>query len=428
MRRTNLLVAGAVVAGLVLAGCGDNGDDNGSGGSGGSTSEVEVFSWWTEGGEKAGLDGLVSTFEDQYPDYEFVNGAVAGGAGSNAKAVLASRLQSQDPPDTFQAHAGAELADYIDAGQIQDVSSLYDDEGWTDVFPQGIIDALTVDGKIYSVPANIHRANVVWANPSVLKKSGLDPNTAPADIDAWISDMKTLQGDGVKYPLAVATDWTQVQLLETVLISDLGPEGYVGLWNGDTDWSSAEVTAALEDYKTLMSFTNPDRAGLDWPDSLKYVTDGQSAYNVMGDWAAGTLIDEDLVEGEDYVWFPVPGQENVFDFLADSFTLPVGAPNEDGAKAWLTTVGSAEGQKAFNTKKGSIPVRTDADPADYNEYQQAAIQAFADDTIVPSLAHGAAAPVAWLTDITSAVGQFSSAGDVETFQKQLVAAADSQQN
>ncbi|HEY0775381.1 MAG TPA: carbohydrate ABC transporter substrate-binding protein, partial [Nocardioidaceae bacterium] len=139
MRKISL-VAGAVVAGLVLASCGS--DDGGTGG-GTASDEVEVFTWWTEGGEKAGLDGLVSTFEQQ-SDFTFVNGAVAGGAGSNAKAVLASRLQSQDPPDTFQAHAGAELADYIQAGQIQDVSSLYDEEGWTDVFPQGVLDAITV--------------------------------------------------------------------------------------------------------------------------------------------------------------------------------------------------------------------------------------------------------------------------------------------
>jgi glucose/mannose transport system substrate-binding protein len=417
------LVAAAVVAGLALASCG-NGDDGGSGGGGGgaTSSDVEVFTWWTEGGEKAGLDGLVSTFNKDYPDFKFVNGAVAGGAGSNAKAVLASRLQSGDPPDTFQAHAGEELADYIQAGQIQDISSLYDEEGWKDVFPQGVIDALTVDGKIYSVPANIHRANVVWANPSVLKDAGI--TSVPADIDAWIADMKTLKDNGIKTPLGVATDWTQVQLFETVLISDLGPDGYSGLWTGDTDWSSSDVTAAIEHYKTVLSYSNTDRAGLDWPDALKYVTDGKAAYTVMGDWVAGALKDQGLTDGVDYTWFPVPGQDTVFDFLADSFTLPVGAPNEDGAKAWLKTVGSADGQQAFNTKKGSIPVRTDADPSVYDQYQQDAIKAFAADQIVPSLAHGAAAPVAWLTDITSAIGQFGSTNDVGQLQDALVAAAD----
>ena len=51
-----------------------------------------------------------------------------------------------------------------------------------------------------------------------------------------------------------------------------------------------------------------------------------------------------------------------------------------------------------------------------------AIKAFANDEIVPSLAHGAAAPVAWLTDITSAVGQFGGSGDVAGLQVALFAA------
>jgi glucose/mannose transport system substrate-binding protein len=235
--------------------------------------------------------------------------------------------------------------------------------------------------------------------------------------------MKKLRDSGIKAPLGVATDWTQVHLFETILISDLGPDGYSGLWTGDTDWSSSDVTKALEHYKTILSYSNTDRSGLDWPDALKYVTDGKAAYTVMGDWAAGSLIDQGLTDGKDYTWFPVPGQQDVFDFLADSFTLPVGAPDEDGAKAWLKTVGSADGQQAFNIKKGSIPVRTDADPSVYNDYQQAAISAFAKDTIVPSLTHGAAAPVAWLNDIASAVGQFGSTNDVGQFQDALDAAA-----
>lgn len=99
-----------VAALLTASACGGS-DDGGSG-----STKVEVFTWWADGGEKAGLDGLVTQFGKDCAGQEFVNGAVAGGAGANAKTVLASRLQQGDPPDTFQAHAGAELSDYINAG------------------------------------------------------------------------------------------------------------------------------------------------------------------------------------------------------------------------------------------------------------------------------------------------------------------------
>jgi glucose/mannose transport system substrate-binding protein len=116
----------------------------------------------------------------------------------------------------------------------------------------------------------------------------------------------------------------------------------------------------------------------------------------------------------------------MFGFLADSFTLPVGAPNPDGAKAWLDTVGSLEGQVAFNKAKGSIPARTDADPAEFSEYQQSAIEAYGKDTIVPSLAHGAASPIAVLNGISDATSKFTTgASDLKTFQSELATAAGS---
>lgn len=57
-----------------------------------ASGEVEIFSWWVGGGEAAGLTAMTEVFAEQYPDIEFVNAAVAGGSGTNARAVLATRL------------------------------------------------------------------------------------------------------------------------------------------------------------------------------------------------------------------------------------------------------------------------------------------------------------------------------------------------
>ncbi len=421
MRRTPVIAALAV-AGLTLSACG--GDDESESTSGDGGGDVEVFTWWAEGSEKLGLDALVEVFEDQNPDYSFVNGAVAGGAGSNAKNVLASRLQTNDPPETFQAHAGEELSDYIEANQVQDISDMYEEKGWNEAFPEELLDLLTVDGAIYSVPSNIHRANVVWANPAVLENAGIDPSTPPADMDEWLAQLEQLQGSGTT-PLSIGMDWTQAHLLETVLLSELGSDAYTGLWDGSTDWDSPEVDAAIDDYAQLMEYTNTDRQNLDWPDATQQVIDGNAAYNVMGDWAEAAFQEQGMTFGTDYMTFPVPGTEGVFDFLADSFTLPIGEINNAGTEAWLETVASSEGQKAFSLAKGSIPARTDVDASEYPEYQQTAIDSWTSDTIVPSLAHGAATPVAWLDAVTGAVSKFSANGNVDELKSGLVDAAES---
>ena len=411
------LAAGlAALSLLAVSACGS---DNESG----STDEVEVFTWWAEGSEKAGLDALVKVFDEQNPDLKFVNGAVAGGAGSDAKNVLQSRLQNGEPPATFQAHAGAELTDYINAGQIEDLTDLYEEKGWNEQFPEGLLERLTQDGGIYSVPSNIHRANVLWANPAVLEKAGIEANKTYDSLDAWIADLKKIKAKGI-IPLSIATDWTQVHLLETVLLADLGAEAYNGLWDGTTDWGGSEVEAALADYNTLLSLTNTDRQGLDWPDATQLVIDGEAAFNVMGDWAEAAFQEQKKTLGTDYTAVPVPGTEGVFDFLADSFTMPVDGPNPEGTEAWLDTIASDEGQVAFNKAKGSIPASTTADTADFGEYQQTAIKSWGEDEIVSSLAHGAATSVNWLTDVTAAVAKFGSNKDVAELQEGLVEAAE----
>ena len=95
--------------------------------------QVEVFSWWTGGGEAAGLDAMIKVFQQKYPSIEFINAAVAGGAGTNARAVLATRLQAGDPPDSWQGHAGQELiGTYVAANQLEPLNFLYDRKtaGW----------------------------------------------------------------------------------------------------------------------------------------------------------------------------------------------------------------------------------------------------------------------------------------------------------
>jgi glucose/mannose transport system substrate-binding protein len=421
MRATSRkLVAGVAAAALLsLAACGGDG----GGGGGEASAEVEVFTWWAEGSEKEGLDALVGVFEQQHADLEFVNGAVAGGAGSDAKNVLASRLQTNDPPATFQAHAGAELTDYIDQGQIEGLSAMYDEKGWTDLFPEGLLDRLEQEGEIYSVPSNIHRANVVWANPAVLEDAGLDPKASYGSLEEWFTALDKIEAAG-KIPLSVATDWTQVHLLETVLLADLGADAYNGLWDGSTDWNGPEVKGALESYAKLMAYTNSDRQSLDWPDATQLVIDGEAAFNVMGDWAEAAFASQDKKFGTDYVTFPVPGTDGVFDFLADSFTMPVNGPNPEGTEAWLDTVASAEGQEAFNKAKGSIPANIEAKTDDFGDYQKTAIESWTNDDIVSSLAHGAAVSVSWLTDVTAAVSKFGSNKDVAGLQESLASAAE----
>jgi glucose/mannose transport system substrate-binding protein len=423
LKRFAKVAAAMVTAGcLALTGCSGN-NDKPDGDNTAATEQVEVFTWWSTGSEALGLEAMVQVFDRDHPDVNFVNGAVAGGGGSS-KNLLQDRLDAGDPPDSFQAHAGLEIQDYILAGQVEDISSLYDEFNLRSVFPSDLIDLLTSGGKIYSIPSNIHRANVIWASVPVLEAAGLQATAEFASMSAFIEALDKIKAASPDIvPLSIGGVWTQVHLLEVVLIAELGTDAYNGLWDGKTDWKSGQVKAALEIFNKLITYTNEDRDSLDWEEPSTMLINGEAAFNIMGDWAPANFDSKNQVDGKDYVYAPAPGTVGVFDFLADSFTLTTNAPHPEGAKAWLQTISSLDGQVAFNRIKGSIPARTDITPSDFSTYQQTAIASFKNDTIVPSLQHGAAATIVQLNTITAAVSKFTSgASDIETFQAELAQA------
>jgi glucose/mannose transport system substrate-binding protein len=383
---------------------------------------LEIFTWWASGGEALGLAGMTTEFTNKNPDTTFVNASVAGAAGTNAKGVLVSRMEAGNPPDTFQAHAGAELSSYVKAGQLEDLTSLYKSEGWDKVFPAGLIKTLTTKGKIYSVPVNIHRANVLWWNPAAAKKAGI--TKAPATLDAMIVDLAKFKKVGIDgMALAGQGDWAIAHLFDYVLLASMGPAKFNGLWNGGTKWDSAEVKTAIKKFQTVLSYGNASKT-LDWPDAGKLITTGKAGFFIMGDWASSQWQSEGLVLGKDYTWAPGPGTAGVYQWLSDSFTLPKGAPNREAGLAWLKVCGSLAGQDAFNPKKGSIAVRKDSKPALYDSYLQAAMKSWKVDTLVGSTVHGVNYGNAGMSALNSAVGKFYTGGakDSAGFIKGLKAA------
>lgn len=425
MRKSSYRLAAALAAvALVVTGCSSSTKTaTTTTSSPAADKQLEIFTWWAAGGEKAGLDGMQAVFEAANPNTKFVNSSIAGGAGVNAKAVLTSRLEANDPPDSFQAHAGMELDGYVKSGKLEDLTSLYASEGWDKVFPADLLKTLTVNGKIYSVPVNIHRANVLWWNPATATKAGI--TAAPTTLPEFFADLAKFKAIGISgIALAGKGDWAIAHLMDWMLLASMGPDKYEGLFKGTTSWTGPEVAAAIVNFQKALSFGNKDAGNLDWPDAGKLVTSGKAGFFIMGDWASAQWQSDGLKLGVDYTWAPAPGTTTIYQWLSDSFTLPVGAKDRNAGIAWLKVCGSKAGQDAFNPKKGSISVRTDSDLTKYDAYLQAAAAQWKTDRLVGSTVHGVNGNNALMAAYSAAAGKYLSSGakDNAGLAKDLAAA------
>ena len=386
--------------------------------------QLEIFSWWTSGGEVEALNALYEIFSAEYPDVEIVNAALAGGAGQggNMKALLETRMMGGTPPDSFQVHLGRELIDsHVIADRMEPLDWLYEEEGWNDIFPADLIAIASHDGKPWSVPVNIHRSNVNWYRPSKLEAAGVA--AVPTTWDEFFTAAEQLKAAGIPaVGIAGADPNFNGHYLECILLSTLGPEAYNGLFTGATSWGDAGVTEALEILNRMYDYTFEDFLSVTWGDITdRFAADEGAAMLIMGDWTHGVLMSMGF---EDYRWAPSPGTAGHFMVLSDSFGLPKGAPHRYNAINFLRICGSQAGQDAFNPIKGSIPARTDPDLSKYDEYLLSAMEDFKSNILTPSIQHGAAAKQSFVLDYDLALNDLLANRNVAQVQELLVQAAE----
>ena len=184
-RRTFIRASGvAALAGI--AGCsGGGGDSDGGSGDGdggdtttegdggsGSGAAVEVLHGWTGGDGAAAAEALTEAFNENVDDFELDMNPIGGGGNQNLDAVVANRLQSNDPPGSFANWPGPNLQRY--EGVLGNVDDVWEENGFEDAMIDEAIDLHQQGGSYRAVPLGSHRLNCLFYNVSVVEEAGID--------------------------------------------------------------------------------------------------------------------------------------------------------------------------------------------------------------------------------------------------------------
>ena len=373
----------------------------------GEVDALEIYHWWTSGGEAAAVGALVDVFEGLYPDTIVTQLAVAGGSGTTMIPIITSLVLAGEAPDAFQMHAGYEGIAYYEADLLENINDIWTDNNLEAVIPEVVQRMCQFDGDYYMVPVNIHRSNVVWYNLPELTAISVDPKT----IDTWTeffaaADAFELANPG-KDAIALGESWTQAHLFEQILAGQ-GIDVYEDWINGDiTSASNADLLAALDTLETFMSYTNPDYNSLGWDEATDLIIQGESIFNIMGDWANGEFLVANAVYDTDYGTIGVPGTTDMYGLVVDAFQHPASVAHPRNSDRWLEVVASKAGQDAFNPLKGSISARNDSNLALYGPYHAWTGTDFTSVTYMfPSVVHGSGAPQSFSSELNSVINGF----------------------
>jgi glucose/mannose transport system substrate-binding protein len=416
LRREFLSMGAVLVLGVASAlGCTSNSNSGGPANGAGS-GQVEIFSWWTAAGEADALKVITDTYKTRWPSVTVINAAVTGGAGTKAHEQLKQRMQNNLPPDTFQVHGGRELIGAwvqpkgvtdLSANKMEDLGFLFDDQGWNSAFPKQLLDVVSFQGKIYSVPVNIHRGNAVFYNAKIFSDNSI---AVPKTLDDLHAAAETLKAKGIT-PIAIGTKdpWPITMIWEDILLAKGGATFFRDYFSGKGTADDPVITASFTELAKILSYTNDDSATMSWDDAAGKVAKGTAAMTFMGDWAKGFFTSADggnLTVEKDFGVFPSPGTDGTFIVVTDSFCLPKGAPARANAIELLKVIGDKDVQVKFNVIKGSIPARSDADASSFDAMAKKTIDDFKAAELVPSLANGSAADPEFTNTFTAACGQF----------------------
>ena len=392
-----------------------------------SAAELEVVHWWTSGGEAAAVAEFAKAL-DATGEHTWVDGAIAGGGGTNAIPAVVSRMLGGDPPGATQFNHGRQAEELVAEGLFLDLTDLAEAEGWRDfVFPSSLLDACTLDGRLYCVPVNIHSWQWIWLNNDAFAKAGVD---VPADWNEFVASADALRAAGIA-PLATGSQaWQSSGLITQVLaVNVVGTDAWRRV-NVDKDAEfagSAEYAPVFQAAEVARELSK-DIEVTDWNLATAAVITGQAAAQIMGDWAQGEFAVAEAVAGEDYTCLPGLGLSPVLQLGGDAFYFPKqDDPEVEAAQLKMASLMiSPEVQVSFNLKKGSLPIRGDVDLSAANDCMQKGLKILADGNILPG------ADMALTRDtveqINDLVVQFwnsdMSAEEVQAKYAELIARAD----
>ena len=373
---------------------------------------VNIYHWWTAGGEKDAIESVVAEFSDAYENTDAKSNPIPGGAGGAMVMKVKVLSQSGKSPEAFQAHPGQEIQPYLSSDLLLNLDGVWEYGEIEDRLIPSLVEMCTsADGNHYVVPIGIHKTNIILYNIHVFEKYGVEiPDHEDITWDEFwaICDELAAKMPEGEYPLDLGDQkgWPASQVFENILLGT-DPQLYEDFINGN--YNVEDLTRVMETYTKLMDYVAPDHNSRDWYHATGAMTEGTYAMQIMGAWAQPLMTNMDQVYGVDYGVFTFPGTAGWFGLCVDGFVVSNNSANVEGGVRWAYSVCTQDVQEYFSSLKESISPYTDTPDDVYNELTLHFKEQLMDENtrIYPSITHGTAIPWSASTSLQTQIQEYA---------------------
>ncbi|KIN66237.1 Extracellular solute-binding protein family 1 [Sulfitobacter noctilucicola] len=316
--------------------------------------DLVIFSDMSNPAPRAVMEGMVERFEEMHPDLNIQLTVI----DREAYKTQIRNFLTADAPDVANWYAANRMRPYVDAGLFEDVSDIW--EGTMSEELASTKGAMTLDGKQWGVPYTYYQWGVYYRK-DIYEELGL---SEPTNWEEFKANCQAVIDSGKKcFTLGSKFLWTAAGWFDYLNMRTNGYQFHADLTGGKIEWTDERVKATFANWKELLDMGAfiDDHTAYSWQESLPFMTNGDAAAILKGNFAVAPLREAGLDDSKlDFHQFPaINGDvELAEDAPTDTFHIPANAQNKDNAKAFLKFVTSAENQTLINAGDalGQLPV------------------------------------------------------------------------
>ncbi|WP_458353367.1 extracellular solute-binding protein [Peribacillus frigoritolerans] len=356
--------------------------------------ELTVWHIESQGGEP-GLKDAVKRFEDKHPG---VSVKLIKQENDPYKSKLVVAMGGGNPPDVFHSWGGGWLKNFVDAGQVRDITNDID----KDSYLEAALSESTFDDKVYGAPVGMNVVPV-WYNKKIFKKYNIEE---PETYEELLKVIKTLKAnDFIPFSLANKSKWTGAFYLmyfaERFGGPDLFNEAFRRTGRTFDDKAYIEAGRKIQELVKLGAFPEGmNGMNFDTGQSRQLIYTEKAAMEVMVSSYLGNVRKEFPEIEKDLGFFLFPAvtggkgaKNHVVGGISPVFSVSEKSENADLAAELVKELSSKETAEMMANMKGAISaVKGVSYEDEYSEKLSKVLedaeylQTFYDQTLPPELA------------------------------------------